>query len=37
VKETLIGLSLPSAGGPAWREIESGTEALARAFDLPKP
>jgi len=37
VKETLARLSLSSAGGPAWRGIESGTEALARAFDLPKP
>jgi hypothetical protein len=37
VKETLTKLSLPSAGAPAWQGIESGTEALARAFDLPKP
>ena len=37
VKETLAELSLPSAGGPAWPGIESGNEALARAFDLPKP
>jgi hypothetical protein len=37
VKETLTKLSLSSAGGPAWRGIDSGTEALARAFDLPKP
>ena len=37
VKEALTKLSLPSAGGPAWRVIESGTEALALAFDLPKP
>jgi hypothetical protein len=35
VKEALTRLSLPCAGGPAWRGIESGTEALARAFDLP--
>jgi len=37
VKETLTKLSLPSAGVPAWRGIASGTEALAWAFDLPKP
>jgi chaperonin cofactor prefoldin len=37
VKEALTKLSLPSAGGPAWRGIEPGTEALARAFDLPNP
>jgi ABC-type transporter Mla subunit MlaD len=35
LKETLSKLSLPSA--PAWQGIESGNEALARAFDLPKP
>lgn len=34
VKETLAKLSLPSA---SWPGIESGIEALARAFDLPKP
>jgi len=37
LKATLTKLSLPSAEGPAWRGIESGTEALARAFDMPKP
>ena len=37
VKETLNKLSLPSAGAPAWQGIESGTEALALAFELPKP
>ena len=37
LKETLSKLSLPTAGAPAWQGIESGTEALSRAFDLPKP
>jgi hypothetical protein len=37
VKATLTKLSLPSTGAPAWRGIEAGAEALARAFDLPKP
>jgi chaperonin cofactor prefoldin len=37
VKETLTRLSLLSVGGSAWRGVESGAEALARAFDLPKP
>jgi hypothetical protein len=35
LKETLAKLSLRTAG--AWQGIESGNEALARAFDLPKP
>lgn len=34
VKETLTKLSLPTA---SWREMEPGIEALARAFDIPKP
>jgi hypothetical protein len=37
VKESLTKLSLPSAGLPAWQGIESGNEALARAYQLPKP
>ena len=37
VKETLTRLSLLSVGGSAWRGVESGAEALARAFGLPKP
>ena len=36
VKDTLTKLSLFWAGG-AWRGIDTGTEALARAFALPKP
>jgi hypothetical protein len=36
VKDALTKLSLPT-GGPAWGPIESGNEALARAFELPKP
>jgi hypothetical protein len=37
VKESLTKLSLPSGGLPAWQGIESGNEALARAYELPKP
>ncbi len=37
VKATLTKLSLSSAGGAGWQGIESGTEALAHAFDLAKP
>jgi hypothetical protein len=37
VKETLARLSLSPAGGPSWQGIESGLEALAHAFNLPKP
>ncbi len=37
VRETLTRLSLPCATGPAWRGVDSGADALARAFDLPKP
>jgi hypothetical protein len=37
VKETLTSLSLPSAAGPAWRGVAAGADALALAFDLPKP
>jgi DNA repair exonuclease SbcCD ATPase subunit len=36
VKDTLTKLSLFSAGG-SWRGIDTGSEALARAFALPKP
>ena len=36
VRETLTTLSLFSAGG-AWRGIETGTDALARAYHAPKP
>ena len=36
VKETLTGLALFSAGG-AWRGIDTAAEALARAYDVPKP
>jgi hypothetical protein len=37
LKETLAGLSLPASGGGAWPAIDSGTDALARAYDQPKP
>ena len=37
VRETLVSLSLPCAEGPGWRGVESGADALAKAFDLPKP
>jgi hypothetical protein len=37
VKETLARLSLPLTGMPSWREIESGLDALAHAFGLPRP
>src|SRR5262245_14013922 len=36
LKQTLSQLSLPSASGPAWRGIDSGTEALAHAYDITK-
>lgn len=36
LKDTLAKLALPSSGG-AWPAIESGTEALARAYDQPTP
>jgi len=36
LKQTLAQLQLSSAQGPAWRGIESGTEALARAFDAKR-
>jgi hypothetical protein len=35
VKAMLARLSLPSA--PSWPGIDTGTEALAHAYDLPKP
>jgi hypothetical protein len=34
LKQTLAKLALPPVEGPAWRSIESGSDALARAFDL---
>jgi hypothetical protein len=37
VKETLAGLSLFPAEVPSWQGIEPGLEALAHAFELPKP
>jgi len=37
VKGTQARLSLSSAGSAAWRVIDSGTEALAHAFDMPRP
>jgi hypothetical protein len=36
LKGTLAKLGLPTSGG-SWPAIESGTEALARAYDLKKP
>jgi hypothetical protein len=36
LKQTLAQLQLPSTQGPAWRGIESATEALARAFEVKK-
>lgn len=36
LKQTLAQLQLSSAQAPAWRGIESGTDALARAFDAKK-
>jgi len=35
VRESLAKLSL--SGGPAWGPIDSATEALARAYSLPRP
>ena len=37
VRERLTRLSLPCAEGPSWRGVESGADAVARAFGLPKP
>jgi len=37
VKDTLAKLSLSSAVQSSWQGVESGTEVLARAFDLPRP
>lgn len=37
VKATLAKLSLASAGGEGWRGIQSGLEALAHAYALPRP
>jgi hypothetical protein len=37
LKEALTRLSLPTSGGGSWPAIDSGTDALARAYDLPKP
>jgi hypothetical protein len=37
VKDTLGKLSLTTAAAPAWKGIESGNEALARAFELKAP
>jgi hypothetical protein len=37
LQETLTKLSLPTSGGGSWPAVESGTDALARAFDLPRP
>lgn len=37
LKERLSQLSLATAAAAAWSGIESGTEALGKAFELPKP
>jgi hypothetical protein len=37
LKQTLTKLSLPTSGGGSWAAIESGTDALARAYDQPRP
>jgi len=37
VKEMIAKLSLTGAAAPAWSGIESGSEALARAFELKQP
>ena len=37
LKQTLAKLSLPTSGGGSWPAIESGTDALSRAYDQPKP
>jgi hypothetical protein len=36
LKQTLTQLQLPSAEGPAWKGIDAGTEALARAYGMKK-
>lgn len=37
LKQTLAKLALPTSGGASWPAIESGTTALSRAYDQPKP
>jgi hypothetical protein len=37
LKETLARLSLPTSGGASWPAIEAGANALARAYDQPRP
>lgn len=37
VKGTMAKLSLTSAGGASWQGIDSGAEALAFAYRLPRP
>jgi len=37
VRDTLKKLALSTANAPAWREIDAGTEALARAYEMKKP
>ena len=37
LKDQLAKLSLTTAAAPAWREIEAGADALAHAYELPRP
>jgi hypothetical protein len=37
LEQTLARLSLPASGGASWPAIEAGADALARAYDLPRP
>ncbi len=37
LKDQLAKLSLTTAAAPAWRGIEAGADALARAYELPRP
>lgn len=37
VRDAQKKLALSTANAPAWKEIDAGTEALARAYELKKP